>query len=256
MLASIRARILITTTNDSGWLYDGEHPLHYPIHDDQPRDALKFAAVRSDQGGAAAARLGGDQTIVGTNGRAFALQMRADIACMRGIFGIEWKHRDSRRQKLGQQPIGFGAPVTARVAVAQFEQGDGGKTNVRSQPQLFRETEPHRGNTPVDDINRNVGVEADHSSKKTRGSGSSGGSSGKPSGRKSRPPSSSRRANHASASNGGFFNGSRMTLSPTLLTRTSVPSKRNSLARRTAWLRPCMNTLAVALMIRSFGAFF
>ena len=45
----------------------------------------------------------------------------------------------------------------------------------------------------VDDVDRDIGVEADHSSKKTRGSGSAGGSSGMPSGRKSLPPSSSRR---------------------------------------------------------------
>src|SRR5260370_22512644 len=57
-------------------------------------------------------------------------------------------------------------------------------------------------------------------------------------------------ARHAVASNGFFSMGSSTTLSPTLLTRTSVPSKWNSLGRRTAWLRPCINSLAVALMIR------
>src|SRR6266403_4247265 len=113
---------------------------------------------------------------------------------------------------------------------------------------MFCQAEAHSGDAPVDHVDRDVGIEADHSSKKTRGSGSSGGSSGMPSGRKSRAPSSSRRANHASTSNGCFFSGSRITLSPTLLTRTSVPSKRNSLGRRTAWLRPCMKSLAVALM--------
>src|SRR6266403_2012817 len=123
---------------------------------------------------------------------------------------------------------------------------------------MFCQAEAHSGDAPVDHVDRDVRIEADHSSKKTRGSGSSGGSSGMPSGRKSRAPSSSRRANHASTSNGCFFSGSRITLSPTLLTRTSVPSKRNSLGRRTAWLRPCMNSLAVALMIRllqSFGRY-
>src|SRR6476660_533970 len=115
------------------------------------------------------------------------------------------------------------------MAIAQLKKGDDGKSDLRSQPQLFCQTKPHRRNAPVDDVDRNIGVETDHSSKNTRGSGSAGGSSGMPSGRKSRPPSSSSRANHASTSNGGFFSGSRMTLSPILLTRTSVPSKRNSL---------------------------
>src|SRR5882724_1782238 len=110
---------------------------------------------------------------------------------------------------------------------------------------MFRQAEAHSGDAPVDHVDRDVGIEADHSSKKTRGSGSSGGSSGMPSGRKSRAPSSSRRANHASTSNGCFFSGSRITLSPTLLTRTSVPSKRNSFGRRTACERPCMKSLAV-----------
>ncbi len=66
-----------------------------------------------------------------------------------------------------------------------------------------------------------------------------------PSGRKSRPPSSSRRANHASASKGCFFSGSRITLSPTLLTRTSVPSKQNSSGSSTACERPCMKSLVI-----------
>src|SRR5437016_2355261 len=60
-------------------------------------------------------------------------------------------------------------------------------------------------------------------------------------------------ARQAAASKGFFSTGSRITLSPTLLTRTSVPSKRNSLGRRTAWLRPCLNILAVALMTRFLG---
>src|SRR6266567_76523 len=229
-----------------------------PIRHHQPRHARELAAVGRHQGGAPATRLGRDEAVIGADRRALALQMRADVAGVRGVFRAERKHGDPRREKLGQQTIGFGPPVAARMAITQFKQRDGGQTNVRSQPQLFRQTEPYRGNAPVDDVNRDVGVEADHSSKKTRGSGSTGGSSGRPSGRKSRPPSSSRRANHASASNGCFVRDSRITLSPTLLTRTSVPSKRNSLGRRTAWLRPCMNSLAVALMIRllqSFGRY-
>src|SRR6266404_6140369 len=107
-----------------------------------------------------------------------------------------------------------------------------------------------RRTAPVHDPNDDVGVEADHSSKKTRGSGSAGGSSGIPSGRKSLAPSASSSAQNLSRSIGCFFSGSRITLSPTLLTRTSVPSKRNSFGRRTAWLRPCLNILAVALMTR------
>src|SRR5712691_9913180 len=221
-----------------------------PIRHHQPRHARELAAVGRHQGGAPAAGLSRDETVIGADRRALALQISADVASVRGVFRIEWKDGDPRRQKFGQQTIGFGPPVAARVAITQFKQRDGGQTDLRSEPQLFRQTMPYRGNAAVDDVNRDVGIEADHSSKKTRGSGSTGGSSGIPSGRKSRPPSSSRRANHASASNGCFVSGSRITLSPTLLTRTSVPSKRNSLGRRTAWLRPCMNSLAVALMIR------
>jgi len=52
-----------------------------------------------------------------------------------------------------------------------------------------------------------------------------------------------------SRSIGDLLTGSRITLSPTLLIRTSEPSKRNSLGRRTAWLRPCMKSLAVAAMM-------
>lgn len=59
-----------------------------------------------------------------------------------------------------------------------------------------------------------------------------------PSGKKSLPPSASSLAQNLSKSMGWFLIGSRITLSPTLLTRTSVPSKRNSFGRRTAWLRP------------------
>jgi hypothetical protein len=69
-----------------------------------------------------------------------------------------------------------------------------------------------------------------------------------PSGRKSRAPSASSSAQNLSKSIGCFLIGSRITLSPTLLTRTSLPSKRNSFGSRTAWLRPCMNSFAVAVM--------
>src|SRR5437660_7088813 len=57
-------------------------------------------------------------------------------------------------------------------------------------------------------------------------------------------------ARQAAASKGFFSTGSRTTLSPSLLTRSPAPSKRNSFGRRTAWLRPCLNILAVALMTR------
>src|ERR1700722_5191319 len=221
-----------------------------PIRHQQPRHAFEFANVRRHKRRATAAGLRGDQIIIMADRRTPALQIGADVAGVRGVFGLEGKYRDPRRQKLGQQAIGFGLPVAAGVAVAQFKQRDHRETDLRPQPQLLRQAEPNRGDAAVDDVNRDVGVETDHLSKKTRGSGSAGASSGMPSGRKSRPPSSSRRANHASASKGCFFSGSRITLSPTLLTRTSVPSKRNSLGRRTAWLRPDMNSLAVAFMIR------
>src|SRR5258705_2957 len=57
-------------------------------------------------------------------------------------------------------------------------------------------------------------------------------------------------ARQAPASNGFFSIGSRTPLSPTLLTRTSLPSKRNYFGRRTPWLLPCMNSLAVGLLHR------
>src|ERR1700682_4738587 len=57
----------------------------------------------------------------------------------------------------------------------------------RNAPRARRKVEQPVGQSADGD----VGVEADHSSKKTRGSGSTGGSSGIPSGRKSRAPSSS-----------------------------------------------------------------
>jgi hypothetical protein len=34
-------------------------------------------------------------------------------------------------------------------------------------------------------------------------------------------------------------------LSPTFVTRTSFPGRRNSFGRRTAWLRPCIKIFAV-----------
>ena len=39
--------------------------------------------------------------------------------------------------------------------------------------------------------------------------------------------------------------GGRITCSPSLRMYTSVPSKRNSAGRRTAWLRPLLKSLAV-----------
>src|SRR5215510_3774547 len=43
--------------------------------------------------------------------------------------------------------------------------------------------------------------------------------------------------------------GSSSTPRPTRRTRTSVPGRRNSLGSRTAWLRPCLKSLAVAVSI-------
>src|SRR5579859_6555022 len=49
-----------------------------------------------------------------------------------------------------------------------------------------------------------------------------------------------------------FFFGISTTLSPARAIRTSLPSKRNSFGRRTAWLRPFMNSLAVLVMERVY----
>ena len=61
-------------------------------------------------------------------------------------------------------------------------------------------------------------------------------------------PSASIAPQNASASKGFASTGSRMTLSPIFVTLTSLPGNRNSFGSRTAWLRPCMKSLAIALI--------
>src|ERR1700730_3927003 len=70
-----------------------------------------------------------------------------------------------------------------------------------------------------------------------------GGCSGRPSGKKS-PPYLSSLSHHAAKSKPST-SGSSNTPRPTRLTRTSLPGRRNSFGRRTAWLRPCLKILAV-----------
>src|ERR1700710_1640061 len=86
-------------------------PSRRPIRHHQPRHPLELAAVRRHQSSAAASRLRSNQIIIGADRRALALQMRADVAGMRGIFGIEWENIDAETEKPFEQPLAMLPPV-------------------------------------------------------------------------------------------------------------------------------------------------
>jgi hypothetical protein len=86
-----------------------------------PGTREKFARLERHQRGAAAARLRRDQGVVRADRRAFTFQMRANVAGMRGIFGVERKDVDAETEKSLQQLLAQLAPVAALDPVAHLE---------------------------------------------------------------------------------------------------------------------------------------
>src|SRR3954451_12948579 len=148
-----------------------------PVHHDQPRHARKFARVERHQRRAAAPGLGRDQVIVGSDRRALAFQMRANVGGMRRVFGVERENVDAKAEKPLQQPLAMLAPIALYDPVAHFKQSGDRQRGFGGRPHLFSEPVSKRRPAPTQNGNDDIGIEANHSSKKTRGSGSSGGSS-------------------------------------------------------------------------------
>src|SRR5258708_24747042 len=75
------------------------HPSRHPIRHQQPRHARELAKVRRHQGSTAAAGLGGDQIVKGSDRRAFSLQVGADVASVRGAFRLALKDVDAEAEE-------------------------------------------------------------------------------------------------------------------------------------------------------------
>src|SRR6185437_5312669 len=120
-----------------------------------------------------------------------------------------------------------GSAVALRVTVSHFEKTNYRKSHFSPRAQMFLESGADDRAAPIDQRDDDIRVQTDHSSKNLRGSGLDGGSSGGPSTNNSSPPRASISAQKASESNFfGFLTGSKITLSPILLTRASLPGRR------------------------------
>src|SRR6266699_4272566 len=96
-------------------------PSRHPIRHHQPRHARELAAVGRHQGGAPAAGLSRDETVIGADRRALALQISADVASVRGVFRIEWKDIDAEAKKSFEQTFINSAPVALGEPIAHLE---------------------------------------------------------------------------------------------------------------------------------------
>src|SRR5229473_7732242 len=215
-----------------------------PIRNRQPRHALELAAVRRHQGRARPARLSGDEHIVRSDGRAEPSQVGADVRRLLCVRLLERRNIEAAcRHEQGDLLLVLAPALAGGRPVHQLVIDDDRQGERRMRRPRLVEACAHRRRTVVEERDGGIGVEMDHRSNTTRSFGRAGWS--RPSGMKGESPVSSMIA-HGIAADGS--SGSRITRSPTLVTRTSEPSKRNSLGSRAAWLRPCLNTFAVALM--------
>src|SRR5690242_13748808 len=101
---------------------------------------------------------------------------------MRRVLLLKRKNFDAEPEESFEQPFVVIAPAAFGEAITHFEQGDHRQGDRHPRTHLLAKAMAKRRTAPVHDRDDDVGVEADHSSKKTRRSASSGGSCGMPSG--------------------------------------------------------------------------
>src|ERR1043166_3127675 len=220
-----------------------------PIFELQARHPGEFAFVRGHEQSIVPARLSGEQNVIRSNGRSGLLQRRSDIACLLGVGRFKRQNLDRASEKVGNAlQVTLGARAL-HSAVSELEQHDGRDRKHGSGRDGRVDPRTYRRGAVVEDRNDRIGIETDHSSKKPREAGFAG--CCRPSGMKGSSRYSSSFANHAFTSKGAPI-GSSSTPCPIRRTRTSVPGMRNSFGRRTAWLRPCLKSLAIPLSPMAF----
>src|SRR5947199_2641454 len=218
-----------------------------PVHDDQPRHTLEFPDIGGNERQSPAPRLRRNQDIVVADRDSEWLQMSANESRLASILCVEGQNDDLGTQKFLDAGDILRDTRAFRRAVPEFLQRRCRKGH-RTTHQRFGEPLGDLWRFAVQGCDRNIGVDADHVSSAVSASSRMVPWS-RPSSMNGMSRYRSSSASQAAASNGFLPSGSRMTLSPTLLTRTSLPANRNSFGRRTAWLRPCLNILPVAPMV-------
>src|SRR6266581_2444704 len=202
-----------------------------PVFQAQSRDPAELALVVRDEDQLPPDRLRRDQRVERTDGRARALQLRADARIRDGVARGELDDRQRPEEVLDQAHGLHGRRALCR-ARAELGLGDDADRDVRATP---REHPFQNRRVLLQGVDAGIRIEQVlHSSFSRSSAWPCGGlvkSSGAPAKESTYP------SGHSSA-------GSRMTAPPSRRTSTVSVSKRNSFGRRTAWLRPVQKTFA------------
>src|ERR1700727_1182267 len=89
-----------------------------PIHDQQAWNAFEFARVRSDERRPAAARLSGDQIVIGADRRSLRFEHVSDVSRVRGVIGFEGRDDYASKQQLFELQLRRRRAVALGVTVA------------------------------------------------------------------------------------------------------------------------------------------
>ena len=188
-----------------------------------------------------------------------ARSVAAYVTRLLRVFQFKWQSGQIKRQECSKHHCVLLRSNALFDAIPYFIKNDYRHRDNEPLCECLLQSRAHHGLAPVDCSDDSIGIQAYHCSNSLDGNGI-GGCSGRPSGKKSAPPERSISAKIALTDSRSRSSGSKRTPRPTRRTRTSLPGKRNSFGSRTAWLRPCLKSLAVATLpvmtpIRAFDRY-
>src|ERR1035437_9714807 len=223
---------------------DGGCPsnLACPVDPAESLHPSKLGGVCSDDCQPSGQCLPSDEQIIRADRRSALLQGGADPACGLGVLVVKGHHVHVTGQE-DTETFGVLRHVGAFLhSIPQLEQNHRGDREVISGQLRRPESLPDGGWPVPQQCDDGVGVQKVVHPNKSSAPGIGGWFL--PSSRNGTSAKRSSSANHASTS---VAMGSSCTPSPTWRTRTRSPGSRNSFGSRTAWFRPCMKSLAIAV---------